>query len=104
MNCVELVVRHAHENPNGLALWLPGRWACATTSFGELLEVYQRIETPDGEPLLFEIYQRQSAIDSRAGDVLGTLWPLVVVPLVVLLGIELTLAWRMARRMMRRRT
>jgi len=67
--------------------------------FGELLEVYQRIETPDGDPLLFEIYQRQSTIDSRAGDVLGTLWPLVVVPLVVLLGIELTLAWRMARRL-----
>ena len=67
--------------------------------FGELLEVYQRIETPDGDPLLFEIYQRQSTIDSRAGDVLGTLWPLVVVPLVVLLGVELTLAWRMARRL-----
>jgi len=67
--------------------------------FGELLEVYQRIETPDGDPLLFEIYQRQSTIDARAGDVLGTLWPLVVAPLVVLLGIELTLAWRMARRL-----
>ena len=67
--------------------------------FGELLEVYQRVETPDGDPLLFEIYQRQSTIDSRAGDVLGTLWPLVVVPLVVLLGVELTLAWRMARRL-----
>ncbi len=67
--------------------------------FGELLEVYQRVQTPDGDPLLFEIYQRQSTIDSRAGDVLGTLWPLVIVPLVVLLAIELTLAWRMARRL-----
>lgn len=67
--------------------------------FGELLEVYQRIRTPSGEPLLFEIYQRQSSIDSRAGDVVRVLAPLVLIPLVMLLVIELFLAWRMARRL-----
>jgi signal transduction histidine kinase len=67
--------------------------------YGELLEVYQRVKTPEGEPLLFEIYQRQSTIDSRARDVLGTLTPLVLVPLVVLMAVELTLAWWMARRL-----
>jgi signal transduction histidine kinase len=67
--------------------------------YGELLEVYQRVWGPSQEPLLFEIYQRQSTIDSRSRDVLGTLGPLVLVPLVLLLGIELTLAWRMARRL-----
>lgn len=67
--------------------------------YGELLEVYQRVTTPEGEPLLFEVYQRQSTIDSRARDVLRTLAPLVLVPLVVLMAVELTLAWRMARRL-----
>ena len=68
-------------------------------AFGELLEVYLRVRTPEGKPLLFEVYQRQSTIDSRARDVLGTLAPLVLVPLVVLMAVELTLAWRMARRL-----
>jgi two-component system, NarL family, sensor kinase len=68
-------------------------------AFGELLEVYLRVRTPEGQPLLFEVYQRQSTIDSRARDVLGTLAPLVIVPLVVLMAVELTLAWRMARRL-----
>ena len=68
-------------------------------AFGELLEVYLRVRTPEGQPLLFEVYQRQSTIDSRARDVLGTLAPLVLVPLVVLMAVELTLAWRMARRL-----
>ena len=31
--------------------------------FGELLEVYTRIETPDGTPLLFETYQLASSIE-----------------------------------------
>ncbi len=33
--------------------------------FGELLEVYTRIETPDGTPLLFETYQLASNIADR---------------------------------------
>lgn len=68
-------------------------------AYGELLEVYTRVRTPSGEPLLFEVYQRQSTVDSRARDVLGALGPLVIVPLVLLLAIELTLAWRMAHRL-----
>lgn len=71
----------------------------AQRAYGELLEVYQRVRTPSGEPLLFEVYQRQATIDSRSRDVLNSLAPLVLVPLVVLLAIELTLAWRMARRL-----
>ncbi len=68
-------------------------------SYGELLEVYHRVRTPSGEPLLFEIYQRQATIESRARDILRDLAPLVLAPLVVLLAIELTLAWRMAKRL-----
>ena len=67
--------------------------------FGELLEVYLRLETPDGQPLLFEVYERQSTIDARAREVFADLLPLVLVPLAVLLAVELTLAWRMARRL-----
>ncbi len=43
MNCVELAIRHAREQPNGLALWLPGGGG-TTTSFGELYERAARIE------------------------------------------------------------
>jgi two-component system, NarL family, sensor kinase len=67
--------------------------------FGELLEVYLPVQTPGGEPLLFEVYQRQSAIDSGARDVLDALAPVVVGPLILLMAIELPLAWRMARRL-----
>ena len=53
--------------------------------FGELLEVYTQVAAPDGEALLFEIYQRQSSVEERGRSLLAALVPLVVVPLLVLL-------------------
>jgi signal transduction histidine kinase len=67
--------------------------------FGELLEVYTQVRTPNGEPLLFELYQRQSSIDSDAGRIFRSLVPVLVGSLVVLMAVQLTLALRMARRL-----
>jgi acyl-coenzyme A synthetase/AMP-(fatty) acid ligase len=44
LNSVELAVRWARDNPQGLALWLPGRSARSTTRFGELLDRAARVQ------------------------------------------------------------
>ena len=43
--------------------------------FGELLEVYTRIDTPDGTPLLFETYQLASSIADRRRELAVDLRP-----------------------------
>ncbi len=67
-------------------------------SFGDLLEVYTAIETPSGEALLFETYQRSSSIEAGSADLLGTFAPVLVVALVAFAAIEIPLAWALARR------
>ena len=69
--------------------------------YGELLEVYTGVQSTSGEPFLFEIYQRQASIDSDATRIFRSLVPVVVGSLVLLMAIQLTLAWRMARRLER---
>ena len=52
--------------------------------FGELLEVYTRIDTdPEGEgtPLLFETYQLASSIEARRRELTSTFLPILVVDL-----------------------
>lgn len=67
--------------------------------YGELLEVYTGVQAADGEPYLFEIYQRQASIDSDATRIFRSMIPVMVGSLVLLMAIQLTLAWRMARRL-----
>ncbi|MCB1015343.1 MAG: sensor histidine kinase [Acidimicrobiales bacterium] len=67
--------------------------------FGELLEVYTGVQSASGDQFLFEIYQRQASIDSDATRIFRSLLPVVVGSLVLLMAIQLTLAWRMARRL-----
>ncbi|HMQ27242.1 MAG TPA: sensor histidine kinase [Acidimicrobiales bacterium] len=69
--------------------------------YGELLEVYTGVQSTSGEPFLFEIYQRQSSVESDATRIFRSVVPVVVGSLVLLMAVQLTLAWRMARRLER---
>jgi two-component system, NarL family, sensor kinase len=66
---------------------------------GELVEVYQPVTTADGDRYLFEVYQRQAAIDDDARRVWFAFAPVLAGSLAVLAVILLTLAGRMARRL-----
>ena len=70
-------------------------------SFGQLLEVYTRIEAPDGTPLLFEIYQRQSSITGNGRELVATFAPVLIVTLVAFGLLEVPLGWALARRVRR---
>ena len=77
-----------------------------------LLEVYTRIEAPQGEPLLFEAYYSVATVKARAADVLtpfrritaGALAAVLLVglPLIGLLTLRLTRASRARERLMLR--
>lgn len=66
---------------------------------GDLYEVYTRIRTPNGTPLLFETYQRSSSVVSSGRDI----WRPFAVPLLACLLllwlVQVPLAWRLARRL-----
>ncbi|MEY2517237.1 MAG: two-component system, NarL family, sensor kinase [bacterium] len=68
---------------------------------GQLLEAHAVIRTPNGTQLLFEIYQPVSAVNARGRALLGALAPPLLAGLVVLVLIQLPLAWSMARRLQR---
>ena len=68
---------------------------------GELLEAYTTIRTPNGTPVLFEIYQRVDSIEASGERLLSALAPPLLAGLVVLLLIQVPLAWSMARRLQR---
>jgi signal transduction histidine kinase len=68
---------------------------------GKLLEAHTPIRTPDGTPVLFETYQRFSAVSSSASRLLRTLAPPLLAAMLVLLLIQLPLAYGLARRLQR---
>src|SRR4051794_15069571 len=68
---------------------------------GKLLEVYLPVRSPSGEPLLFETYQRYSAVTASGRDLLADFAPALLGALVVFALIQLPLAWRLARRVRR---
>ena len=59
---------------------------------GKLLEAHTVVRTPDGTPMLFEIYQRFSSINASASRILGLLAPPVLAGLLVLLLFQAPLA------------
>jgi two-component system, NarL family, sensor kinase len=77
-----------------------------------LLEVYTRIDSPEGQPLLFEAYYSVQTVQQRAAEVLtpfrrvtvGALLALLLVgvPLLGVLTLRLTRAARARERLMRR--
>jgi two-component system, NarL family, sensor kinase len=68
---------------------------------GKLLEAHTVIRTPNGTPLLFEIYQRFSSTNANAKDLLGAIAPPLVAGLIVLVLLQVPLAWSLARRLQR---
>jgi signal transduction histidine kinase len=67
--------------------------------FGKLLQVYQRVRTPDGQPLLFETYQRYRSVSARSYDLFVTFLPVLLGALALLAVVQLSLAWSLARRL-----
>ena len=70
---------------------------------GKLLEAYTAIRTPDGTPVLFEIYQRFSSVNASGERLLRALAPPLLAGLLALALLQVPLAWSLARRLQRGR-
>jgi len=68
---------------------------------GKLLEAYTTIRTPNGRQVLFEIYERYGAVRANGARLLGAFAPPLVGGLLVLLVLQVPLAWVLARRLRR---
>jgi two-component system, NarL family, sensor kinase len=68
---------------------------------GKLLEAHTTIRTPNGTQVLFELYQRFGSVSSSARRLLRALAPPLLGGLLVLILLQLPLAWSMARRLQR---
>jgi signal transduction histidine kinase len=68
---------------------------------GKLLEVYLPVRTPDGRRLLFETYQRYSAVTASGRELWGQFMPALVIALLVFELVQLPLAWSLAKRLQR---
>jgi signal transduction histidine kinase len=66
--------------------------------FGPLTEVYTSIETPSGQRLLFETYQRSTLIEVAGRQIANTFTPVLVLTLIVAAAVELLLAVALIRR------
>jgi signal transduction histidine kinase len=68
---------------------------------GKLLEAHTAIRTPGGTPVLFETYQRFSSVNASAARLLRALAPPLLGGLLVLLLVQVPLAYSLARRLQR---
>jgi len=68
---------------------------------GSLYEVYLPVRAPDGTPLLFETYQRTSAVASTGRRIWMPFAGLMLASLVLLWLVQVPLAWRLDRRLRR---
>jgi signal transduction histidine kinase len=66
---------------------------------GGLLEVYTRIRSPEGEPLLFEVYYSAAGIEARRAEVFDQFRPITVGGLLVLVAVTTPLMWVLTRRL-----
>src|SRR4051794_41145570 len=69
--------------------------------FGGLLEVYTRIKSPEGQPLLFEVYYSADTIAARQHDILGEFSPITIGGLVLVVLVATGLIWALTRRLRR---
>jgi len=69
--------------------------------FGQLLEVYLPLQTPSGTRVLFETYQEFASVQAQQARMMLEFGPVLVVGLLLLLVLEVPLAWSMARRLER---
>ena len=68
---------------------------------GRLLEAYDIVRTPNGTPLLFEIYRTFSSVTADGQRLLRAQAPPIVGGLLVLLLFQVPLAWSLGRRLQR---
>jgi two-component system, NarL family, sensor kinase len=66
--------------------------------YGKLMEVYLGIRAPSGERLLFETYQRYSAVASGGRRLWLPLLPVLLGALGLLAALQMPAAWSLARR------
>jgi signal transduction histidine kinase len=64
---------------------------------GKLLEVYLPLKSAEGQPLLFELYQRQSSVATTAQKTWLAFAPALIGALLLLQLLQLPFAYRMAR-------
>ncbi len=67
--------------------------------FGQLLEVYLPLQTPSGTKVLFETYQEFASVQAQQSRMLLEFGPVLGLGLLLLLVLEVPLAWSMARRL-----
>jgi two-component system NarL family sensor kinase len=65
---------------------------------GDLLEVYSRIRTPNGTPLLFEVYERYDSVVASGRRIWLSFLAALLAALVLLWVVQVPLAYRLARR------
>jgi signal transduction histidine kinase len=68
---------------------------------GDLYEVYTRLRTASGTPLLFETYQRSAALVSTGRDIWLPFAAALLASLLLLWLVQVPLAWRLATRLRR---
>jgi len=65
---------------------------------GRVLEVYTRVQTPDGKPLLFEVYLSDDNLQQRTDALFTQFRPLTVGGVVLFLILSTPLLWVVSRR------
>jgi signal transduction histidine kinase len=66
-----------------------------------LVEVYTRVESPEGEPLLFEAYYSAADIAARRAEVFSAFRPISLGGLLALVAVTIPLLWMLTRRLRR---
>jgi signal transduction histidine kinase len=66
-----------------------------------LLEVYTRIESPEREPLLFEVYYSAGAIETRQEQIFAQFRPITFTALGMVVLVATALLWALTRRLRR---
>jgi two-component system NarL family sensor kinase len=66
---------------------------------GDLLEVYSRIVSPEGEPLLFEVYYDADIVAQRQEEIFGEFRPITLGGLLLLLALTTPMLWVLTRRL-----
>jgi len=67
-------------------------------SFGRLLQVYERVETASGRPMLLELYLRFDSVTANARALGSAVAPAFLLALLALEILQVPLAWRLVRR------
>ncbi len=68
---------------------------------GNLYEVYSRVRTPNGTPLLFEAYERSSSLVTSGREIWLPFAAVVLAGLLLLWLVQVPLAWRLERNLRR---